>query len=194
MGVTSTAGHSWQSFLIMAKKNHQAGKNTAKRIHALERRAFALDMRKTGAVYRAIAEAAITKFGADALPKGYDHRYVYKDVMRSLKTLREQFLENAEAVYMLAMERYNRLLMAVWAQAIQGHLGAGDRAAKYIRLMTDLAGAGAAQRIDITSGGETLQPGLEFTDEELAKRAAQLIETAEKRRAAAEKDSGAKSR
>ena len=62
-----------------------------------ERRAFVLDLRKSGATYRDIAIAAKKKFG-DALPGGWDCRYAYKDVKRELTKLREEIGEQRLAV------------------------------------------------------------------------------------------------
>lgn len=88
---------------------------------ALERERDALELRKGGATYAEIADRlGITESGA------------YRAVRRALSKLAELSLEEATELRTLELERLDRLLLAVWPTAIQGHLGAIDRAERLI--------------------------------------------------------------
>ena len=120
-----------------------------KYLKTAERRNFVLEMRKSGTTYRVIAEATIKQFGREKLPTGWDCLYAYKDVKRELMKLREAIGENAADIRQIQLERLNRLLQAVWPQAIQGHLGEIDRATKLIKQISDLMGVEAPRQFEI---------------------------------------------
>ena len=64
-----------------------AGADNSQQVDTQTRRAFILELRRSGATYRQIAEATIKKFGADNLPLGFDCRYASMDVKRELEKL-----------------------------------------------------------------------------------------------------------
>lgn len=90
---------------------------SAQQLQTAERRAFVLAMRKSGATYDQIANAAIEQFGTDHLPSGWDKRYAYRDVQAELTSLRTDTAENAEAIRQIEVERLDALLAALWGQA-----------------------------------------------------------------------------
>ena len=125
-------------------------------IDTAERRAFVLDLRKTGATYRQIAKVAVEKFGLDKLPKHWDERSAWKDVKRELEKLYREMAVDAEDIRQLQIERLNRLLLAVWERALQGDLGAVDRALKLVAQLCQLQGANMPDKVDMTTDGQPI--------------------------------------
>ena len=123
-------------------------------INTAERRAFVLNLRKTGADYRTIAAATAKRFGVENLPKGWDCRFAWKDVKRELKKIYDDMAEDTEEVRQMQLERYNRLLFAVWERALNGDLGALDRAVKLVQSICQLMGANAPAGLDLTTSGQ----------------------------------------
>jgi len=83
-------------------------------IKTAERRAFVLNLRRSGATYAFIAEAARKHFGEDQLPQGWDCRYAYKDVKRELQKIRDDIGEAVEEIRTLELERLDSLLQELW--------------------------------------------------------------------------------
>lgn len=96
------------------------------KIEAAERRAYVLNLRKSGATYRDIARATVAQFGWDRLPLGYDERYVYKDVSRALDLIIEGMSLDVEAVRTMELERLDALLAGIYPLAIRRIVGEGD--------------------------------------------------------------------
>jgi len=114
-------------------------------------------LRKAGATYANIAAQTIKKFSAANLPKGYDERQAHQDVVRELDKLNSFREETAIQVLDLELARLDALLMACWAQAKSGHLGAIDRALRVLDRRAKLLGLDAPHKMDITSAGEKIE-------------------------------------
>jgi orotate phosphoribosyltransferase-like protein len=106
------------------------------------RRLEALDLRKAGFTYRAIAtQLKIT------------HETARSDVMTALKQLSErQDTETAE-YRNLELERLDRMMLAVWSDALKGHLGAVDRVLKISERRARLMGLDAPTKQEIEHSG-----------------------------------------
>lgn len=105
------------------------------------RRIEALDLRKAGCAYAAI--------GKQLKVSGEQARI---DVMTALKTLAEhQDTETAE-YRNLELERLDRMLLAVWGDALKGHLGAIDRALKISERRARLMGLDAPVKQELSGG------------------------------------------
>lgn len=105
-----------------------------RRIAAAERHRQALDLRKAGASYRAIA----AKLGYDS-PSS-----VHKAVAAALRRITE---EPAAEVRTLELERLDALTIALWPQAAKGHLGAVDRLLRVMERRAKLLGLDAPERV-----------------------------------------------
>ncbi len=90
------------------------GKTRADQLRALERREFALTLRRAGARYRQIASEVIKRFGAENVPKNYDERQAYQDVAAILKQTRARVQEIADEVRDLELQRLDELLTRLW--------------------------------------------------------------------------------
>lgn len=154
----------------------------SERLATAERRIFVVTLRKAGATYAQIAAAAIKKFGLEALPRGWDERYAYKDVKRELDKLRVQLAADAENVRQLELERLDDLLRGVWEDARSGVLPAVDRALKIMRHRGDLLGLDAPVKVAPTdpTGEREYEGGL--TREEAVTRISALLDAARARR------------
>jgi len=140
------------------------GKGATTRKEALdtaERRKFVLNLRQSGATYPQIAEQALRHFGKDKLPRGWDERYAYKDVKRELDKMRDEMAEATEQIRELELMRLDRMMLALWSQAINGHQGAVDRILRIMKRRADLTGLDAPKKIDHSVDLSNL------TDEEL---------------------------
>ena len=134
-------------------------------LETAERRAYVLQLRKGGATYDAIAQAAIDKFGVERLPNGYDCRYVWKDVKRELDRLRADIADSAEAIIELEVQRLDAMLTTLWPQVAKGHLGAVDRVLRVMDRRAKLLGLDAPTKADVTSGGKPLVQFVVTTDQ-----------------------------
>jgi predicted phage terminase large subunit-like protein len=79
------------------------GKTRADTLKVLVRRQFVFQLRRRGATYETIFQAARQRFGAQ-LPKSYDRRQVYKDVLAELTHLQTELAEAVEAVRHLDLD------------------------------------------------------------------------------------------
>jgi orotate phosphoribosyltransferase-like protein len=106
------------------------------------RRIEALDLRKAGFAYAAI--------GKQLKVSGEQARL---DVMSALKQLAEhQDTETAE-YRNLELERLDRMMLAVWSDAIKGHLGAVDRVLKISERRARLMGLDAPVKQEVEHSG-----------------------------------------
>lgn len=108
-------------------KKPRVGTTSRLVVGATERRSMAVELRKAGMSYNNIATAIISHFGAENLPKHYDARYAYSDVLRVLEHTRAEMFEDAQTIIELELERLDELMMALWDSAISGNLKAVDR-------------------------------------------------------------------
>jgi len=129
---------------------------TGQLIDTAERRRFVLGLRKAGATYTKIAEAALRKFGINQLPKGWDERYAWKDVKRELDKLHSVTGESAEDIRQMELERLNDMLNALYDEAtgIDPDHGAIDRVLKIMKRRADLLGLDAPQKQQITGADD----------------------------------------
>jgi len=117
-------------------------------ITTAERRKFVLNMRLSGATYPQIADAAVKHFGIDNLPGGWCERYAHKDVKRELDKMRDEMAEATEQIREQELLRLDRMMLALWSQAINGHQGAVDRILRIMKRRADLTGLDAPKKID----------------------------------------------
>lgn len=109
-----------------------AGQHTD-RLTAAERRRQALDLRRTGASFRQIAEA----IGCSV---SIAHRYVATEIDK----LNRESREDAESIRTLELERLDRMTFALWnAATARGNLGAIDRMLKVMERRARLLGLDA---------------------------------------------------
>lgn len=99
----------------MARKKKRTPEQTAKQIEKLERGTRVLDIAKSGASTRAIAEKLKEEGVADV-----SHVTVHRDLNDALEVLSEQRLESAENLRQLQIESLKSLQFAFWLQAIAG--------------------------------------------------------------------------
>lgn len=116
------------------------GKTRPADLAAAQRRHLIFELRKGGATYRQIAQTLIDKYGADALPRGYDERQVHRDVIRELARLRTATALDVIEVTTMELERLNALFLGIWTRATGGDLAAIDRALAIMRRMAELQG------------------------------------------------------
>lgn len=111
--------------------SHEA-KTSKRRIVGLERQLRALELRKAGYSYRAIAEEL-----------GISVSAAYRATTRALKRLNEKTQEEAEVVRRLELERLDDLLLAMWPKAQNGDQGAVDRILRIMERRARLLGLDA---------------------------------------------------
>ena len=140
-------------------------------IETAERRAFVLRLRKGGATYERIRDAAIKEFTIERLPKHWDERSVYKDVARELKRINGLRNGLAVDVQQLELERLDEMQLRLWPRAMQGD----ERAIRTILAIMErrdkILGVDAAQRVKhegTGDNGEIEIKQVELTDAERA--------------------------
>ncbi len=106
------------------------------RIMSQQKRRTALEMRKAGATYDAIAQAVGYKDGGGAR----------KAV---IKAMGDVIQEPVSELKVLQQERLNHMLVAIWQRVQTGDLGAMNMALSIMNKMDALAGTEAAQRIEV---------------------------------------------
>lgn len=84
---------------------------------ALQRRQYVFSLRCTGASFTTIYEAVKRRF-PDTLPKSYNRRHCYNDVMLELTTIREELAKDVEAVRALELQRLDQMQLAIWPLAL----------------------------------------------------------------------------
>jgi hypothetical protein len=117
-------------------------------LETADRRAYVLEYRRGGMKYRDIAAKMERQFG-DRLPKGWDERYAYKDVKRSLEAIKQDISEDAAAVRTMELERLDSLLLALWPRAIAGDYKAVDRVLKIMERRARYLGLDSADVLDL---------------------------------------------
>lgn len=156
----------------MASKNPNQRREKVDLIDTAERRAFVLDLKKSGATYRQIAAAAVKKFGSDRLPSGWDALYASKDVKRVLKKLHSEIQEDMLEIRQLELERLDSLFIEMYHQAKKGVMGAVDRCLRIMERRAKLLGLDAPQKISVDWRKEMEEAGIPASEafEEMVKR------------------------
>jgi hypothetical protein len=124
------------------------GKTTPTLLDTAERRAFVLNLRKSGATYRRIADMTLNQFGRLKLPKGWDARYAYKDVMRELERLRIEIGEDTAEIRQMELERLDELFVSEYTKAKQGIGASVDRCLRIMERRSRLLGLDAPSRVE----------------------------------------------
>jgi hypothetical protein len=120
-----------------------------RKLETAERREFVVAMRTAGASYRQTAQLAINKFGLENLPRGWDERYVNKDIRAVVSALYSDMKEHLLVHRIIQMDRYETIIRKHWPKAMAGHLGATDRVLKAMKDENALLGIDAPQRHDV---------------------------------------------
>lgn len=123
----------------MAKSNLGRNSPTAqRRIEAKERAKKALELRKKGMRYEAIAQQL-----------GYSSRgNAHKAVMKELNLLAKECLEEAAQVRDLELQRLDALYLKAWEAVEGGDLPAIDRCLRIMERRAKLLGLDAAEKIE----------------------------------------------
>ena len=129
----------------MAKSNLGRNSPTAqRRIEAKERAKKALELRKKGMRYEAIAQTL-----------GYSSRgNAHKAVMKELELLAKECREEAAQVRDLELQRLDDLFLAAWKAIADGSESAIDRALRVSESRRKLMGLDAAQKVDVNGIAE----------------------------------------
>ena len=127
-------------------------KTNKTRIDAAERRMLVLNMRKAGENYDTIVRAVEVDgvLRGWNVPKGYDRRYAYKDVMRELEKMRATTSEDAVAVRSLEIERLDKMLSGVWTSAVSGDDKAISSALRIMERRAKLLGLDEVVPMDLS--------------------------------------------
>lgn len=144
------------SEIMRGESTPQGGKmsrsKTAKKtMIAEDRRNRAVEMRKEGLSYRAIADAL------DTTPSN-----IHKAIMKSLVLIREQTNEGAEEMRTLELERLDTLFERAYKAVLDGDIRAIDQAIKIMDRRARLAGLDAATRQEITGNLTTSHEWIEL--------------------------------
>lgn len=110
------------------------------KLPAAERRRQALDLRRTGATFRQIADTlGVTQSTA--------HKYVATEIDR----LNAASREDAERVRTLEADRLDRALLSIWPQVTRGNFGAIDRMIRIMERRARLLGLDAPNKFSPTN-------------------------------------------
>ena len=124
----------------MATSNLGRNSPTAqRRIEAKERALKALELRKKGVRYEAIAQQL-----------GYTNRgNAHKAVMKELELLAKECLEEASKVRDLELQRLDALYLVAYAEVEEGNVPAIDRCLRIMERRAKLLGLDAAEKVDV---------------------------------------------
>lgn len=112
-------------------------KASPRRIEAAEKRREALKLRKAGATYEAIAaKVGFTNKGS-----------AQRAVTQALKDVPK---DDAEVVFALELERLDQLLLALWPQAMKGHVRSAETVIRLMERRAKLHGLDAPEKISAT--------------------------------------------
>lgn len=111
------------------------------KIKTAERRRLVVELRQQGLEWKKVVQRVKEQFSDEQLPKGFDERYAYKDLVRALKAAETDLQESARTMLQLELERLNKLQTGLWPKALQGDTDAiktalkvMERRAKYMGL------------------------------------------------------------
>ena len=146
----------------MAGKGGARESNTSeRRIEAVERQRKALELRKAGHGYQAIADSL-----------GYDGPSGAYQAIRS--ALKKTLQEPADEVRALELTRLDHMLKNIWQAVSRGEYLAIDRALKIMARRAEYLGLDAPAKIDISVLVKQAAEQLGLTDEERAELAADV--------------------
>jgi hypothetical protein len=131
-------------------------KATADKVTAAERQKQAMELRKAGASYSAIAERV-----------GYaSESGARKAVATVLARIVAEANESAGELRAMTLERLDAMILAIWPACRRGDLGAIDRVLRIEAQRAKLLGLDAPERVDVAA---SVRPGEEMSaDEALA--------------------------
>ena len=148
----------------MSKKNKKTTKKGASDARAAERRARALDLRKAGATYRAIAAHGREHGWA---PPAYGEAMAFRDVRHELDRLASECAESAGAVRELELARLDRLQMALDKRVRDGDPQAINTAIRLSESRRKLLGVDAPEQHEVEhTGGVVIHLPSQYETEE----------------------------
>jgi hypothetical protein len=118
---------------------HVGGTASPKKLTAAERKAAALELRKSGATFEQIAATL-----------GCSISYAHKAVTKALDRM---VREPADALRKLELERLDSMLFGLWRRAKGGETGAVDRVIKLMERRARLLGLDAPERRELSGPG-----------------------------------------
>lgn len=142
------------------------GKGSKKKAEIADRQQRALQLRKTGASYRAIA-VAIAQDSKYAVPK-YCESQAYRDVAEVLQSIIETTQLDAEACRTLELEKLDMAQLAIANQVRTGDYKAIDRWLRISERRSKLLGLDAPDHVKITGEVEReLERSLDILEQKL---------------------------
>jgi hypothetical protein len=99
-------------------------KASVQKVQLAHRRALALQLRKRGETYRAIAA---TLAGHEDISPAYNERGAWEDVTAELRRLQQQTIETAAQMQTLMLSQLDDLHASLWPRARAGDVYACDR-------------------------------------------------------------------
>ncbi len=120
----------------MSRPKGHAGQ---KKAQIAQRKLNALELRKSGATYRQIAERL-----------GVSHAQVMRDVQASLAEIAKQREAQAEQLRELEAMRYDALQVSIWGRAIKGDLPAITTVLNIMRQRAQLFGLNEATKHELS--------------------------------------------
>ena len=115
-------------------------RTSGRRLRGAECRARALELRKNGLTYEAIAQEL-----------GISLQYAHKTVSQALAALEKANAEEARHVRTLELERLETLFLKAFTRARKGDLGAIDRVLRIMERKAKLLGLDAPSRSEVTA-------------------------------------------
>ena len=122
------------------------GKTSAKRIQLTQRRADALEVRKSGASYRKVAEAIRAKWGLEK----YSRQLARQDVLAELKIIARVKEGTIRELRAFELSRLERIILAAWRPALQGSTDHINSLLKALKLKADLLGLFPPKDFNVT--------------------------------------------
>src|SRR5690349_11031825 len=116
---------------------------TPERLTALDRQLLALQLRKQGGSFRAIANTLIARGVA---PPGYNVRSAHRDVKKAYERLVTELSETAEQARALDLERVDELLAKVYPRALALDYFAFDRVVTLLSMRARYLGLFAPEK------------------------------------------------
>jgi len=90
------------------------------KIKTAKRRRLVVELRQQGLEWKTIVQRMKEQFPAGQLPKRFDERYAYKDLVRALKATEADLQESARTLLQLELDRLNKLHRTYANEGVQG--------------------------------------------------------------------------